>query len=312
MTERRVDKRLLAPVLMGFFIMGFCDIVAPVTNIISGEFAESQQSAVSFLPSMVFLWFLLLSTPVAALMNRIGRKRTAMIGYAFTIAGLLVPYAAGVGSALSWYFIGFGLLGIGNTAIQVAVNPLLATIVKSDTVRVDFSMTALDYLRSKARNVNLGHKDSTRNWDPYITVTLADNTHYPLRGLVDFADPQVDPNTGTFSVRAEMANPDHILLPGQFTKVRLLLDVRENAIVVPNKAIVIEKGGAHVFVVRPDSVVEKRFIELGPEIENKAVVERGLTSGERIVVEGYHKLASGMRVEVVKPQPEAGQTPKQE
>ena len=55
MTERRVDKRLLAPVLMGFFIMGFCDIVAPVTNIISGEFAESQQSAVSFLPSMVFL-----------------------------------------------------------------------------------------------------------------------------------------------------------------------------------------------------------------------------------------------------------------
>ena len=132
MTERRVDKRLLAPVLMGFFIMGFCDIVAPVTNIISGEFAESQQSAVSFLPSMVFLWFLLLSTPVAALMNRIGRKRTAMIGYAFTIAGLLVPYAAGVGSALSWYFIGFGLLGIGNTAIQVAVNPLLATIVPED------------------------------------------------------------------------------------------------------------------------------------------------------------------------------------
>ena len=132
MTERRVDKRLLAPVLMGFFIMGFCDIVAPVTNIISGEFAESQQSAVSFLPSMVFLWFLLLSTPVAALMNRIGRKRTAMIGYAFTIAGLLVPYAAGVGSALSWYFIGFGLLGIGNTAIQVAVNPLLATIVPEE------------------------------------------------------------------------------------------------------------------------------------------------------------------------------------
>ena len=123
MTERRVDKRLLAPVLMGFFIMGFCDIVAPVTNIISGEFAESQQSAVSSLPSMVFLWFLLLSTPVAALMNRIGRKRTAMIGYAFTIAG--------------------------NTAIQVAVNPLLATIVPEErmtsylTVGQIFRNTAL-------------------------------------------------------------------------------------------------------------------------------------------------------------------------
>ena len=104
---------------------------------------------------------------------------------------------------------------------------LLATVVKSDTVRVDFSMTGLDYLKSKARNVNLGQKDSTRKWDPYITITLADNTQYPLRGLVDFADPQVDPETGTFSVRAEMANPDRILLPGQFTKVRLLLDVRE-------------------------------------------------------------------------------------
>lgn len=57
MTERRVDKRLLAPVLMGFFIMGFCDIVAPVTNIISGEFPESRQGAVSFLPSMVSFGF---------------------------------------------------------------------------------------------------------------------------------------------------------------------------------------------------------------------------------------------------------------
>ena len=122
---------------------------------------------------------------------------------------------------------------------------LLATVVKSDTVRVDFSMTALDYLRSKARNVNLGHKDSTRKWDPYITVTLADDSQYPFRGLVDFADPQVDPRTGTFSVRAEMPNPEHVLLPGQFTKVKLLLDVRENAVVVPSKALVIEKGGAY-------------------------------------------------------------------
>lgn len=174
---------------------------------------------------------------------------------------------------------------------------LLATVVKSDTVRVDFSMTALDYLRSKARNVNLGHKDSTRKWDPYITVTLADGSEYPLRGLVDFADPQVDPQTGTFSVRAEMANPDHVLLPGQFTKVRLLLDVRERAVVVPSKALLIEKGGAYIFVVRADSIVEKRFVETGPERGNEIVVERGLAADERIVVEGYHKLAHGMKVE---------------
>jgi membrane fusion protein (multidrug efflux system) len=172
-------------------------------------------------------------------------------------------------------------------------------VVNSDTVEVNFSMTALDYLRSKERNVNLGRTIEDRDWNPYVTITLADNTEYPFRGLVYFADPQVDPNTGTFSVRAQMPNPDHILLPGQLTKVRLLMDVHEDAIVVPTKALVIEKGGAYIFVVRPDSIVEKRFIELGPEVLNKVVVERGLGRNENIIVEGFHKLSHGMRVEIV-------------
>ena len=176
---------------------------------------------------------------------------------------------------------------------------LLATIVKSDTVLVDFSMTALDYLKSKERNINLGQRDSTRSWQPNISITLADNTVYPFKGYVDFAEPQVDPQTGTFSVRAEMPNPKHVLLPGQFTKVKLLLDVREDATVVPQKAVTIEKGGAYIYVVRRDTTVERRFIELGPEFENKLVVERGLEAGEDVVVEGIHKLAPGMKVRIV-------------
>lgn len=196
-----------------------------------------------------------------------------------------------------------GYISERNVDIGALVGPggqsLLATVVKSDTVRIDFSMTSLDYLRSKARNVNLGHRDSTRTWNPYITVTMADGTIYPHQGLVDFADPQIDPKTGTFSVRAEMPNPSHTLLPGQFTRVKLLMDVRENAVVVPTKAIVIEKGGAFIFVVRPDDVVEKRFIETGPETGNKTIVERGLTPGEQIVVEGYHKLTHGIYVKAV-------------
>ena len=198
-----------------------------------------------------------------------------------------------------------GYISERNVDIGTLVGPggksLLATIVKSDTVRVDFSMTALDYLRSKGRNVNLGHQDPTRGWNPYITVTLADDSVYPYEGLVDFADPQVDPQTGTFSVRAEMPNPDHVLLPGQFTKVKLLLDVREGAVVVPSKAVIIEKGGAFIYVIRPDNVAERRFIELGPETDNMMIVERGLIPGERIVVEGYHKLMPGMTVEIVEP-----------
>ena len=184
------------------------------------------------------------------------------------------------------------------TLVGTAGKSLLATVVKSDTVLVDFSMTALDYLKSKERNVTLGQKDSTRSWQPTVTITLPDNSVYPYKGLVDFAEPQVDPKTGTFSVRAEMPNPDRVLLPGQFTKVRLLLDVRENATVIPQKALIIEKGGAYAFVMRRDSTVERRFIELGPEFGNNVVVERGLESGEMVVSEGYQKLTPGIKVRV--------------
>lgn len=184
------------------------------------------------------------------------------------------------------------------TLVGPGAKSLLATVVKSDTVLVDFSMTALDYLKSKERNVNLGQKDSTRSWQPNVTITLADNTVYPFKGLVDFAEPQVDPHTGTFSVRAEMPNPKSVLLPGQFTKVKLLLDVREKATVVPLKSVIIEKGGAYIYVIRKDSTAERRFIELGPEFQNQVVVERGLAAGENIVTEGYHKLNPGMKVRI--------------
>lgn len=200
-----------------------------------------------------------------------------------------------------------GYIGERSADIGTLVGPgaksLLATVVSSDTVLVDFSLTALDYLRSQQRNVRLGEQDATRSWQPSITVTLADNSVYPEKGLVDFAEPQVDPKTGTFGVRAELANPDHKLLPGQFTKVKLLLDVRENAVVVPIRAVAIEKGGAHVYVMRRDRTAEKRFIETGPEFGNFIVVERGLGPNEMIVTEGYHKLAPGV---LLAPQISAG------
>lgn len=133
-----------------------------------------------------------------------------------------------------------------------------------------------------------------------MTVTLPDGSVYPERGLVDFADPKIDPKTGTFQVRAEMANPDNTLLPGEFTRVKLLMDVRENAIVVPTKAIEIEKGGAYIYVVKPNKVVERRFVETGPEVEKNTIIERGLAAGESVIVEGYNKVKHGMQVTPVK------------
>lgn len=197
-----------------------------------------------------------------------------------------------------------GYISERNVDIGTLVGPgggksLLATVVNSDTVRIDFSMTALDYLTSKSRNVNIGQRDSTHKWDAYVTVTMADGSAYPIKGLVDFADPKVDPATGTFSVRAEMPNPDHTLLPGEFTRVKMLMDVRENAVAVPVKALEIEKGGAYIYVVRPDSVVERRYVETGPEFSNSIIIERGLVQGESIVTEGMHKLKPGEKVNPV-------------
>ncbi|MDR0659535.1 MAG: efflux RND transporter periplasmic adaptor subunit [Prevotellaceae bacterium] len=181
------------------------------------------------------------------------------------------------------------------TLVGKAGSSLLATVVKRDTVLVDFKLSSLDYLRSQRRNVHLGQPDTTRSWQPTVTVTLADNTIYSEKGIVDFASPLIDPKTGTFGVRAELPNPHQVLLPGQFTRVRLLLDVMENVMVVPQKAVSIEKGGAFLYVVRPDSIVEKRFVETGPEQNNKIVVVRGLSSNEKIVVEGYQKLTHGQK-----------------
>ena len=185
------------------------------------------------------------------------------------------------------------------TLVGPGAQSLLANVVKSDTVLVEFKMTDLDYQKSKARNVNLGQQDTSRHWNPYVTITLADKSQYKYKGLVDFADPLVDAKSGTFSVRAEMPNPERELLPGQFTNVKVLLDVRENAVAVPTKAITIEKSGTFIFVVKRDGTVEKRFIQTGPEVGNVTVVERGLRASEVIVVEGQHKLSHGNKVEAV-------------
>ena len=188
------------------------------------------------------------------------------------------------------------------TLVGTGAQSLLATIVKSDTVLVDFSMTALDYLRTKERNVNIGQQDTTRSWQPTVTITLADNSVYPYKGLVDFAEPQVNPETGTFSVRAEMSNPNHVLLPGQFTKVRLLLDVMEDATVVPQKSLIQEKGASYIYVMRRDSTVERRYIEVSAEFGNNMVVERGIIPGEMVVTEGVNKLTPGIKVTVARPE----------
>lgn len=148
MSVKVVNKATLYPALMGFFIMGFCDIIAPITGKIAEQYAD-HAAQVSFLPSMAFLWLLLLSTPLASLANRRGRKFVALIGYVLTVAGLAIPFVAGKGCDLICYFIGFALVGMGNTAVQVAVNPMLAMIVP------EAKMTSYLTIGQICRNVSI-------------------------------------------------------------------------------------------------------------------------------------------------------------
>ena len=125
-----------------------------------------------------------------------------------TQAELILGYTQ-VSSPISGY-ISERVADIGTLVGPSSGKSLLATVVKSDTMRVDFSMTALDYLRSKSRNVNLGGQDSTRKWDSYVNITLADGSVYPYKGLVDFADPQVAPAPGQVRLkRAQLVQGVH-------------------------------------------------------------------------------------------------------
>lgn len=174
---------------------------------------------------------------------------------------------------------------------------LLTSVFQTDTVFVHFHMTALDYLKSKKSNVDLTNASrDTSSFKPTVSVTRADRSAYPLEGIVDFANPQVDSKTGTFTLRAEIPNPQRELLPGQFTRVKVLLNVIEDAIIVPKKSIIIEKGGEFVFVMRQDSTVEKRYIQTSVELATNTVVSRGLNANEKIVTEGHHKLQAGLKI----------------
>ena len=118
------------PVLFSFFVMGCCDVVGISTTYVKIDFNLSETVA-GFIPSMVFFWFLLLSVPVALGMNRIGRKRTVQISNLVTIIGMLIPFFS---YSLVTCMVAFALLGIGNTILQVSLNPLLTNVVSGNSL----------------------------------------------------------------------------------------------------------------------------------------------------------------------------------
>ncbi len=126
----------LLPVLFAFFIMGFVDVVGIATNYVKKDFGLSDTLA-NLLPMMVFLWFLVLSVPTGLLMNRTGRKRAVIISNIITLLAMIIPL---ISYRFPVLLIAFALLGIGNTIIQVALNPLLTNVVSGDKLTSNLTL----------------------------------------------------------------------------------------------------------------------------------------------------------------------------
>ena len=134
----------LLPVLFGFFIMGFVDVVGIATNYIKQDFSLSDSLA-NLLPMMVFLWFGVFAVPTGLLMNSIGRKKTVVLSMAVTFVAMLVPLIA---YRFEVVLVAFALLGIGNTILQVSLNPLLSNVVRGD--RLTSSLTWGQFIKAIA------------------------------------------------------------------------------------------------------------------------------------------------------------------
>ena len=123
-----IRKFNFIPILATFFVMGFCDVVGIATSYVKQDFSLSESMA-GFIPSMVFIWFLLISVPAAMLMNKLGRKKVVQISNVITIIGMLIPLAS---YHLVTVIAAFILLGVGNTMLQISLNPLLTNVVSQE------------------------------------------------------------------------------------------------------------------------------------------------------------------------------------
>lgn len=143
-TKQKSMIWMLIPVMFSFFTMGFVDLVGIATNYVKADFHLSDTLA-NLLPSMVFFWFLIFSVPTGMLMNKIGQRKTVLLSIVVTVAALLLPL---INYSFASMLISFSLLGIGNTLMQVSLNPLLSNIVTGN--RLASSLTLGQFVKAIA------------------------------------------------------------------------------------------------------------------------------------------------------------------
>ena len=198
---------------------------------------------------------------------------------------------------------------VGSTSVDVGAvirasdTRRMTTVSTIDPLFVSYSMSALDYLNARRRALaSLEAQQVEREGkalEGEVDLTLPDDTVYRYKGRVAFTDPQVNPDTGTFEVRAIVPNPDRELLPGQYTRVRMPISVNANALLVPEESIVVAQGGVYIMVITANNRIERRLIVPGPIVNRRMIVNKGVAEGERVAVHGINKVFHGSLVEPI-------------
>ncbi len=192
-----------------------------------------------------------------------------------------------------------GVVGIAKAQIGDLVGPgdEMASMSTLNPIRVYINVSEQEYLKV-AEKVRHAYQESGEygKRTPTLELFLSDGSVYPHKGSFFLADRQVDVKTGTIRVGARFPNPDNLLRPGQFGRVRAIAQIKERAILVPQRAVTELQGGHQIAVVTPDNKVEVRPIKVGERTGNLWVVDEGLKPGERVVAEGLQKIKEGMTV----------------
>jgi len=174
----------------------------------------------------------------------------------------------------------------------------LTYIAKLDPAWVDFSVSQ-NQQAAMSKEVESGRILRPKNGQYTVQLELSDGSRYPLTGVVNFADPTFNRDTGTYLVRAEIANPKGMLRPGMFVKAWLKGASRPNAITVPQRAVIQTSNGHIVFVVNDKQQAEARPVITGDWLEHDWIISQGLKAGDQVVVDGFMKLAPGAPVKPV-------------
>jgi membrane fusion protein (multidrug efflux system) len=162
---------------------------------------------------------------------------------------------------------------------------------------VEFSVTQNQYLGMREQSKR-GKVVSPDMSDFEMEVEFSDGQIYAPKGRFSFAEPTFNQNTGTFQVRVELSNPDGALVPGMAVRVKVKGAFRPNAIVIPQRAVQQTANGHVVYVVNDQNVAEVRPVVMGAWIGQDWVADEGLKAGDRLIVDGFQRLAPGAPVKV--------------